>query len=146
MRAFACLLLFASLSGARTNYWAPLTSPRAHYSIDERFVADPPRLEGSETIRFRNISDRPIGRIAFLWDGEILSVRANGVAAEPASGKPSTPLYDLPGDLHPGAELELAVEFRTAMDWDPKSFSAITSILNPLLWWGFGTPSPYGGA
>jgi aminopeptidase N len=143
MRAFGFLFLFASLSAARTNYWAPLNPPRAHYFVDERFVSDPPHLEGSETIRFRNITDRPIGRIAFLWDGEIPSVRANGVAAAPASGKPSTSLFDLPADLQPGAEVELAVEFRTPVDWDRKTDSAITSFLNPLLWWGFGTLDDY---
>jgi hypothetical protein len=49
---------------ARTDSWARAAPPRAHYSIDARFVPDASRLEGTDTVRFRNDTLRPIGRIA----------------------------------------------------------------------------------
>lgn len=143
MKTFALVLLFTTTAVARTDFWAPLTPPRAHYLIDEKFIADPPHLEGSETIRFRNSTQRPIGRIALKWHGEILSVRAKGVALSPSPGKCTPALFDLPSDLPPDGEIELAVDFRAPMKLDLKNNSAITSYLNPLLWWGFGTLDDY---
>ena len=143
MKTLVFILLFATAAVARTDFWAPLAPPRAHYSIDERFVADPPHLEGSETIRFRNTTERPIGRIALKWHGEISSVRANGVAVTPPPGKYTPVLFDLPLDLPPGGNMEMAVDFRVPMKFNEKNGSAITSYLNPLLWWGFGTLDDY---
>jgi len=143
MKAFMFVILFTAAATARTDFWAPLTPPRAHYSIDEKFIADPPHLEGFETIRFRNSTGRPIGRIALRWDGEILSLRANGVVVSPSPGKYTPALFDLPADLPPGGEIELAIDFRAPMKLNPKNGSAITSYLNPLLWWRFGTLDDY---
>ena len=143
MKTFAFVLLFTTVAVARTDFWAPLTPPRAHYSIDEKFIADPPHLEGSEVIRFRNNTDRPIGRIALQWYGEISSVRANGVALSPPPGKYTPAVFDLPADLPPGGEIELAVDFKVPMKLKPENGSAITSYLNPFLWWGFGTLDDY---
>jgi len=143
MKTFAFVLLFTTVAVARTDFWAPLTPPRARYSIDEKFIADPPHLEGTETIRFRNSTDRPIGRIALQWYGEIAGVRANGVAVPPSPGKYTPALFDLPADLPPGGEIELAVDFQAPMKLDPKNGSAITPYLNPILWWGFGTLDDY---
>jgi len=143
MKTFAFVVLFTTAAVARTNFWAPVAPPHAHYSIDEEFVADPSHLEGSETIRFRNTTQRPIGRIALDWYGEILTVRANGVAATPSPGKYSPALFDVPNDVPPGGQVALAIDFRAPMKLDPKNGSAITSSLSPHLWWGFGTLDDY---
>jgi hypothetical protein len=143
MRNWAFIFLFATMAVARTDFWAPVAPPRAHYSIDERFIADPPHLEGSETIRFRNDTRWPLGRIELYWQGEIVRVRANGLLATPSPGKYTIPLFDLPGDVPPGGEIELAVDFRAPMKLDPKNESAVTPFLSPRLWWGFGTLDDY---
>jgi hypothetical protein len=76
MKKVAFALLLTTAAVARTGFWAPVAPPRAHYAIKAKFIPDASRLEGSETIRFRNDTLRPIGRIALDWYGEILSVRA----------------------------------------------------------------------
>jgi tetratricopeptide (TPR) repeat protein len=128
---------------ARTEFWAPVTPPRAHYSIEVRFVPDTSRLEGTESIRFRNDTRRPIGRIALDWYGDVLRVRANGVPAEPSPGKHRIALFDLPSDVAPGGEIKLLVDFGALWKLDPHTGSAITSYLSPHLWWGFGTLDDY---
>jgi tetratricopeptide (TPR) repeat protein len=143
MKVVAFAILFTTAAMARTDFWAPVVPPRAHYTIDAKFIPDASRLEGTETIYFRNDTLRPIGRVALDWYGEILDVRANGVAAPPSPGKQSVALFDLPGDLPPGGEVELSVDFRAPMKLDPKSGSAITSFMSPRLWWGFGTLDDY---
>jgi hypothetical protein len=82
MRIFGSLFLLAAMAFARTEFWAPVAPPRAHYSIDIKFLPDTSRLEGTETVRFRNDTQRPIRRIALQWYGDVLRVRANGGAAE----------------------------------------------------------------
>jgi len=67
MKNCAFIFLFTTMAVARADFWAPVAPPRAHYSIDERFVAKPPHLEGSETIQLRNSTQRPIGRIELAW-------------------------------------------------------------------------------
>jgi len=128
---------------AHTEFWAPVAPPRAHYSIDAKFVADASRLEGTESIRFRNDTRRPIGRIALEWYGDVLKVRANGVPAERSPGKYSIALFDLPQAVRPGGEIELSIDFGAPWKLDPHTGSAITSFLSPYLWWGFGTLDNY---
>jgi hypothetical protein len=70
-------------------------------------------------------------------------VRANGVAASPSPGKQSVALFDLPGDLPPGGEVGLSVDFRAPMKLDPRNWSTVTSFVSPRLWWGFGTLDDY---
>ena len=143
MRTFAFIFLITTTAVARTDFWAPVSPPQAHYSIDARFVADASRLEGTETIRFRNDTRRPMGRIALDWYGDILHVRANGVPANPSPGKYSVALFDLASDVAPGGEVQLLVEFGAPWKLDPHSASAITSLVGPRLWWGFGTLDDY---
>jgi tetratricopeptide (TPR) repeat protein len=143
MRTFGSIFLFAAMAFARTDFWAPVVPPRAHYSIDIKFVPDPSRLEGTETIRFRNDTSRPIGRIALQWFGDVLLVRVNGVAASRSPGKQSVALFDLPSDVQPGGNLDLSVEFGASWKLDQHTGRAITSFLSPRLWWGFGTLDDY---
>jgi len=144
MRIFELLLLLAATVFARTDFWAPVTPPRGHYSVDVKFVSgDTPRLEGTETIRFRNETSRPIGRIALEWFGDVLRVRSGGVAAERAPGIGSPALFRLPREIEPGGHVELAVEYGASWKPDPATGSAVTSFLNPRLWWGFGTLDDY---
>jgi tetratricopeptide (TPR) repeat protein len=137
------MFLFTTTAAARTEFWAPVTPPRAHYSIEARFVAEASRLEGAVTIRFRNDTRRAIGRIALDWYGDVLRVRANGVPSEPSPGKHSIALFDLPSDVAPGGEIELSIDFGAPWKLDPRTGSAITSYLSPHLWWGFGTLDDY---
>jgi tetratricopeptide (TPR) repeat protein len=128
---------------ARTDFWAPVVPPRAHYSVDARFVAEASRLEGTETIRFRNDMRQAIGRIALEYHGDILHVRVNGNPANPSPGKYSVAVFDLPSDVAPGGEMELSIDFAAPWKLDPHSASAITSFVSPHLWWGFGTLDDY---
>lgn len=143
MRTFIFILTFTATALARTEFWAPVAPPRAHYSVNARFVADTSRLEGTETIRFRNDTRRPIGRIALKWYGDVLRVRANDVPAERSPGKYGIALYDLPQDARPGGEVELSIDFGAPWKVDPHNGSAVTSFLSPHLWWGFGTLDDY---
>jgi tetratricopeptide (TPR) repeat protein len=143
MRTFGFILLFTTLGLARTEFWAPVAPPRAHYLVDVKFIPETERLEGSETIHFRNDTRRPIGRVALEWYGDVLRVKANGVPAERSPGKYSVALYDLPRDVKPGAEIELSIDFGASWKLDAKNRSAITSYLSPHLWWGFGTLDDY---
>jgi hypothetical protein len=143
MRALAAIFLLTTLAAARLNFWAPVNPPRAHYSITERFVVESSRLDGTETIRFRNNTRQPIGRIALEWHGDVLHVRANGVPAEPLPGNPRIALFDLPRALAPGGEIELAVDFGAPFKLNPHTENGLTSPLSPHLWWGFGTLDDY---
>lgn len=137
------VLVFAAMAFARTEFWAPAVPPRAHYSIDINYLPETSRLEGTGTIRFRNDARRPIGRIALRWFGDILRVRANGAAAERSPGKQAVALFDLPREVQPGAQVELAVEFGASWKLNQGTQSAITAFLCPRLWWGFGTLDDY---
>ena len=143
MRALAAIFLFTTLAAARVNFWAPVNPPRAHYSITERFIVESSRLDGTETIRFRNNTRQPIGRIALEWHGDVLHVRANGVPAEPVPGNPRIALFDLPRALAPGGEIELAVDFSAPFKLNPHTENGLTSTLAPHLGWGFGTLDDY---
>jgi hypothetical protein len=100
MKTVALAILFATAAMARTDFWAPVVPPRAHYAIDAKFIPDASRLEGTETIRFRNDTLRPIGRVALDWYGEILGVRANGASSSPSPGKQSGTLDDYEVGFH----------------------------------------------
>lgn len=143
MKIWAFIFLITTTAVARTDFWAPVAPPRAHYSVKEKFIADPPHLEGSETIRFRNDTRRPLGRIELYWQGEIVRVLANGRDATPSPGKYTVPLFDLPSDVAPGGRIELTVDFRAPMELDPKNGSVLTLLASPRLWWGFGTLDDY---
>ncbi len=143
MRIHLSVFLFAATAMARTGFWAPAEPPRARYSVDISWSEESQRLEGSETIRFRNSTGKPFGRLAFAWYGDVLAVRANGVDCERAPGKQSVALFDLPHDLAPGEEILLDVRFGTPWKLNAKNGSAVTSFLSPRLWWGFGTHDNY---
>ena len=143
MRLFGSVFLLAVTAFARTAFWAPVVPPRAHYAIDVGFIPDPGRLEGTETIRFRNDTRQPIGRIALEWFGEILRVRANGAVATRTPGKQRVALFDLPEDVPPAGAIELSVEFTAGWKLDAGTGSAITAFVAPHLWWGFGTLDDY---
>ncbi len=143
MRMLAFILLLGATAFGRTEFWAPAVPPRAHYAINIQYVEATSRLEGSETIRFRNNTRKPIGRVALDWFGDVLRVRANGAAAAQSPGKHSVALFDLPNDIQPGAEIELQVEFGASWRLDERTQSVIASYLSPRLWWGFGTLDDY---
>lgn len=137
------VLVFAAMAFARTEFWAPAVPPRANYSIDIKYVTETSRLEGTGTIRFRNDTRRPIGRLALRWFGDTLRLRVNGAAAERSPGKQKVALFDLPREVQPGGQVELAVEFGASWRLDQRTESAIVSFVCPQLWWGFGTLDDY---
>ena len=137
-----CLCLNAELLPA-SEFWAPVEPPRATYRVSVSYLPDTQRLHGTETIRFRNRTPRPISRVVFLWFGDILAVHSNGAAARRPAGKQVQHLYELSQPLGPGDEVELVVEYAAAWPLSSRSASQITSFLNPRLWWGFGTHDDY---
>jgi len=143
IRTLVSVFLFTAIGLAQTEFWAPVTPPRAHYAIDVKFVADISRLEGTEVIRFRNDTRRAISRIALQWYGDVLRVQANGLPAERSPGKHSVALFDLARDVAPGGQVELSIDFGAPWKLDPRNGSAVTSFLSPRLWWGFGTLDDY---
>jgi len=143
MRILWCFVLLSGIAFSRTEFWAPLAPPRAHYSANVKYDAASSRLEGTETIHFRNDSGRPIGRIALRWFGDTLSVAANGTPLHGSPARANITLFDLPQDLAPGVEIALSVTFGAAWKLGPKTGNAITSYVVPQLYWGFGTLDDY---
>jgi hypothetical protein len=143
MRILWSLFLFAGIAFPRTEFWAPLTPPRVHYIADVKYDPAASRLAGTETIRFRNTTGRPMGRIALRWFGDSLSVEADRLALARISGTPNVALFDLPRDLEPEREITLSIAFSASWKLDAKTESAITSSVVPQLWWGFGTLDDY---
>jgi tetratricopeptide (TPR) repeat protein len=145
-RLTVTFVLISALSAgvsAQTRFWSPAVPPRAHYAVDVSYSAATQQLEGTEVIRFRNDTVRPIGRIALEWFGDVSRVRANGTDATPAPGKQSLALFVLPQDLRPGEQAEISVDYRAAWKLDERRRSSITSRLNPRLWWDSGTHDDY---
>lgn len=143
MRTLWCVLLFAGIAFPRTEFWAPAAPPLAHYSADVKWDPATSRLEGTETIRFRNDTSRPIGRVVIQWFGDALTVSAGGVKLKGAGMVDPGALFELPADLAPGAEIMLTVTFGASWKLDAKTNSAVSSYITPRLWWGSGTLDEY---
>jgi hypothetical protein len=143
MRILWCFVLLSGIAFSRTEFWAPLAPPRAQYSANVKYDAASSRLEGTETIHFRNDSGRVIGRIALRWFGDKLAIEANGTALQRSPSGKNITLFDLPRDLAPSAEITLSVTFGAPWKLDSSTASAITSFVAPQLWWGFGTLDDY---
>lgn len=141
MRLFLIISLVSALAFGRTEFWAPVAPPRAQYAVDVKF--DGARLEGTETIKFRNETARPMGRLALQWFGDVLRVRVDGAAAERVPGTTGASLFDLPREIAPGSPVELNVEFGAPWKPDEKNGAAVTSFLSPRLWWGFNVVGDY---
>src|SRR5215471_17371849 len=107
MRGLHIFLLFATLSQARTPFWAPTDPPRAEYSIRASINADGSTLTGSETIGFRNGTSRPIGRIAVHFSETDLQV----ARAERINGVKNLALFELAEAIPPGQATELKIEW-----------------------------------
>src|SRR5690349_18616473 len=137
MRILWCACLFAGIAFPRTEFWAPLQPPVAHYSAEVRYDAASSSLEGTETIRFRNDTSRPIGRVQLQWLSDSLAVEVDGKPLRRWPVDRRTYLFELPSDVAPGAEIALAVRFSAPFPLNATSGSAITSFITPRLWWGF---------
>ena len=142
MRAVVFLLFIASAS-ARTTFWAPATPPRAAYKIDARISADGSRLDGTETVRFRNDTKRPFGRLAFDFSPTDLKVRVNGAAAVKVEGVQSPQLFELAKEIAPGEQAEITAEFSVPQPPIKDGEGGATYGWYPRLWWGFGTLDEY---
>jgi len=127
MRILWCFVLLSGIAFSRTEFWAPLAPPRAHYSANVKYNDAASRLEGTETIHFRNESGRPIGRVALRWFGDTLSLAANGTPLHGSPARANVTLFDLPQDLAPGAEIALSVTFGAAWKLGPKTGNACSA-------------------
>jgi hypothetical protein len=143
MRILWCAFLFAGIAFSRTEFWAPLQPPQAHYSADVRYDPATALLEGTETIRFRNGTSRPIGRVQLQWLSDSLTVEVEGKPLRRWPVDRRTYLFEFPSDLAPGTEIALAVRFSAPFPLNASDGSAITSFVTPRLWWGFGTLDDY---
>jgi hypothetical protein len=142
MRILWCAFLFAGIAYPRTEFWAPLQPPVAHYSADVKYDPATSRLEGAETIRFRNDTARPIGRFQLQWLSDALTVEVEGKPLRRSPVDRRTYLFELPADLASGSDVKLVVQF--AASWPLNATgTAITSFITPRLWWGFGTLDDY---
>lgn len=143
MRTLYSFFLFAGIAVSGTGFWAPVVPPRASYAADVKYDPLTSRLEGTGTIRFRNDTARPIGRIALQWFGDSLSASVGGTALHRLPGGKSVGAFDLPADLAPRSEIAISLVFGASWKLDAKTQSAITSFVTPKLWWGFGTFDAY---
>jgi hypothetical protein len=144
--AVACLLIvpFVSTRSADSQtFWAPRVPPRAEYRVDVTYSSISDRLEGRETIAFRNETSSPITRLAFRWYGDVLDVRSSGMPATRVGAADSAALFELPSPVDSGQSVSLTVAFGASLTLDAKSASAIVSYVSPQLWWGFGTHDDY---
>jgi hypothetical protein len=139
MRGLHLLLLFATLGEARTPFWAPVDPPRAEYSIRASINADGSTLAGSETIRFRNGTSRPIGRVAFDFGGTDIRV----FRAERVLGVKPFALFELANPVEPGGAAELKVEWSIKGEAVKEGQNEATWGWYPRLAWGFGTLDDY---
>jgi hypothetical protein len=137
------LCLATPAAPSPNEFWAPVEPSRAKYDIVVSYSPDTQRLQGTQRVRFRNHSSRPIHRVAFRWFGGITGVRSDGAVASRPQGKYAQHVFDLPQPIGSGSDAELVVDY--AADWplNARTSSAITSFLNPRLWWGFGTHDDY---
>jgi len=143
MRIIGCLILFAAVAFGRTEFWTPANPPHATYIIDARIYPDAGRLKGSETVQFRNTTSRPIGRLAFSWEGDQFRLRANGAEGERVPGVQSPVLFELPKDIAPGDAAELRAEFAVTRPAWKGGQGGATADWYPRLWWGIGTHDDY---
>jgi len=139
MRGLQILLFCAAVVPARTPFWAPVEPPRATYSIRARIEADGSGLTGSEIIRFRNVTSRPIGRIALDFSGSDLRV----AGAERIPGVKRLALFELARPAAPGDAVELNVEWSIKGSAIKEGENEATWGWYPRLSWGFGTLDDY---
>ncbi len=137
-------------SSHATGFWTSPDPPRAHYTIAADIDPAAGRLQGSETVRFRNTTSRPLRRLALDWsldaqhdvqvrsDGEVVPFL--GVAADASLSAPL--LFDLPEVAMPGAGVELEIEFgMTAGSSEGEKLTLAG--WHPRLWWGVRTHDDY---
>ncbi|MCK4752256.1 MAG: hypothetical protein KAS75_02340 [Planctomycetes bacterium] len=123
----------------------PKNPPKAHYKIEYTIDTVVGRAEGKEVIRFKNMTSRPICRVAILWSSAAsMEITSKGKAvAVLGSGKEDSGIesfvIELPEKVECGDEgiLEISFSFQN------------TSLVNinrepitgwyPRLWWGFET-------
>ncbi len=128
-------------------FWAPPVPPRAHYTIDCDIDPTNGTLHGSETIRLKNTSSKPIGRLALSRSGAgdaTVRVALPPESAGPPAADPTdleTPmLLQLAEPLAPGRELELEMSFqRTIPKAQADPYKLTLTDWHPRLWWGFPT-------
>lgn len=77
------------------GFWSPRVPPPAPYRIDVSYSAATHRLEGTETIPFRNETLRSIDCIALRWFGDVMDARANGTLLVKSPGSQSIALFAL---------------------------------------------------
>jgi len=143
MKIVIFALFWSTAAFANTDFWAPLDPPQVSCRIEARLDASASRITGSETIRFTNNTSRPIGRVAFKFDGEELKVRANGIAAARVAGVKNPALFEFAPELAPGASAELAADWSRSCEPVQDGHCLATSEWYPRLWWGYESLADY---
>jgi hypothetical protein len=106
-------------SNSMAEFWVPAAPPRTHYRIECRIDSVSRSLIGSEVIRFKNESSRPLSRLALDWQvssRQMVKIVINGtpVSILADSSQPTIPsplLFDLPPELATGKQVEITLNF-----------------------------------
>jgi tetratricopeptide (TPR) repeat protein len=148
-----CLSLgvFAQAPADDAGFWAPVTPPRAHYTIEGR--VDPPagRLDLTESIQFKNGSPRAMNRLALNWPFDCkrrpeITVGGRPVSIVNDTGEdklPSVLLLGLPQALSPGSELDLRIQLSGWFTGATQSQAIRREDWYPQLRWGYPTHDDY---
>lgn len=132
---------------SKTSYWVPAVPPRAHYTIDCRINPSAGSLKGTEIMRFRNNTSKPIHRLALNWSlstDQTVEITIHGKPVPILNGSermplPSSILFELPEALPPGEQVELDLNFSKALSTHGDGDKITLTGWHPRLWWGFPT-------
>jgi hypothetical protein len=161
LRLFAsvsfCSCLFFVFSGAdhhdapNQNFWTPASLPHCYYNITCRIDTAQKNLNGSEVVRIKNPTNRPMHRLALDWsvnNRQTLRITVKGipVAVLTDSGQTNltTPiLFDLPQALAGGASMELELAFSQSVPQLVEQDNILLTKWFPRLWWGVKTQDDF---
>lgn len=129
------------------GYGIPNVPPKAHYIIDCHIDPATKSLKGTEIIRLRNNSSRPIYQLALDWslsNGQTVIITVNGRQISTLADSEQTDLispilFELPVELPPGEQVELNLRFN--QPFPPQRYGDKIRLTkwHPRLWWGFPT-------
>ena len=129
-----------------TGYWVPQTPPNVHYTIKCSIDLTKGVLEGTENIRFKNTTQKPIHRLQIKWDSlGSMEITCKGETVTEIKGQSDNTfiLIELAEPLSPGKETKLQIKFQiSAPEYAGVEKIPLTGWY-PCLWWGFETHSDF---
>ena len=132
-------------NGSGADFWVPVAPPRAHYTIKCHIDSVSKSLVGSEQIRLKNESSKPLSRLALDWSlssRQMVKIAVNGTPARIVSDSGQVPpplVLELPQALLPGKEIALSLQFSQPMPLLGEQDNITLTEWFPRLWWGFKT-------